>query len=196
MNLKIYIVDSSNISLDVLLSSHYISDLEKLSFDKYKHLETKKEKIVSSILKNKYIGEYHIDDNGKPISKDKYFNISHSHSLVVLVIDKVPIGVDIEKIRPVEDDLINYVCNESEKSYVKDPETFFEIWTNKEALVKSHGTGVKQKPSEIPALPVNGVRKYKNKEYRNHTIRYKDFVITVSRCDKEQYNIKLIEEAL
>ena len=44
MEVKIHIYNSKDILLDNLLSSKYLSELEKASFDKYKNLETKKEK--------------------------------------------------------------------------------------------------------------------------------------------------------
>ena len=197
MNLKIYLLDCSHIPLNVLLASKYISPLEKISFDKYQNEEVKKEKVASSILKNKYIGEYHIDEFGKPVSDSKYFNISHSHSVVVLIIDETtPIGIDIEKIRPVEDDLKNYISNESEKKYIHDPISFFEVWTNKEALVKAQGLGVKQKPSLIPGLPINGVREYQGNEYFNKTIRYNDYVISVSRKENIEFELTIIQEVI
>ena len=52
MRVQIHIYNSNDALLDDLLASKYISELETMSFDKYKNLETKKEKVVSSIFKN------------------------------------------------------------------------------------------------------------------------------------------------
>jgi 4'-phosphopantetheinyl transferase len=57
------------------------------------------------------------------------------------------IGVDIEKIRPVNVNVINKVCNKQELEYIysgkeKMSERFFEIWTFKEACFKRIGTGI------------------------------------------------------
>lgn len=196
MNLKIYMMDCSNIPLDVLLSSSYLSPLEKMSFDKYKSIETKKEKIVSSILKNKYVGPYYISESGKPLSDSKYFNISHSHSMVAIVIDIVPVGIDIEKIRPVEKDLIDYISNEEEKKYIHDDQSFFEIWTNKESLVKSLGSGIKERPNKIPGLPINSKRIYKNEVYYNKTFEYLDYVVSISRKVDEDFVVEFIKEVI
>ena len=193
MKIKVIILDCHNLSLERLLNSKYISQLEKTFFDKYKDETTKIEKVVSAYLKNKYIGSYYLSESGKPLSNDKYFNISHSGLLVTLIIDKYPIGVDIEKIRPVKEELIDYVTNVEEKKYVHDEETFFEIWTNKEALVKSLGIGIKQKPNNIPALPINGLRQYEGKTYINKTVKYKDYIISTSRQSNEDYSLEIEE---
>ena len=191
MKIKVYILDIRNINEEALLSSQYVKD----SFETYKDDETRKEKIASSILKNKYIGQYHLNEYGKPISEEKCFNISHSHGLVVLVIDTVDVGIDVEQIRPVDEKLKAYISNKEEKEYIKDDETFFEIWTNKEALVKAKGIGIKEKVKDIPSLPINGVRLYKNEQYINQTIRYLDYIITVSRkaLDAPELEIEKVE---
>ena len=196
MVLKIYALDCINIPLDVLLSSPYISELEKISFDKYKNESTKKEKIASSHLKNKYIGKYYLNEHGKPMSDDIYFNVSHSRGRVVLVIDEVPVGIDIEVIREVDDSLKNYISNNEEKNYLKDNETFFNLWTNKEALVKADGTGINKTVNKIPGLPINGTREYEGKVYFNKTIKYKDAVITVSHQKNEDFTLEVIEEVI
>ena len=194
MTLKIYILNTNDISVDALMNSPYISEYEKPSFDKFKNEMVKKEKIASSIFKNKYIGEYRLNEFGKPVCDDKHFNISHSHGYVVFVMDTVQVGVDIETIRPVKKELSDYTSNEEEKAYIRDEETFYEVWTNKEALVKADGHGIRGKVNLIPALPLNGVRSYNGQTYRNITIKYKDYIITVSRQNKEDYSLDIVEE--
>ena len=178
------------------MSSKYLSELEKNSFEKYKNEDVKKERVVSAILKNKYIGEYHLNKYGKPISDTKYFNISHSNGYIALVIDTVPVGIDIEVIRNSETDLRNYISNDEEKKYIHDDESFFEVWTNKEALVKANGNGINQKIETIPGLPLNSLRTYDNKTFFNKTLRYQDLVITVSREDSNDFEINMIREVI
>ena len=178
------------------MDSKYLSELEKISFEKYKNENVKKEKIVSAILKNKYIGDYHLNEYGKPISNNKYFNISHSDGYIALAIDQVPVGIDIENIRNAEEDLRNYISNDEEKKYIHDDESFFEVWTNKEALVKANGNGINQKINTIQSLPLNAVRTYDNKTYFNKTIKYQNLVITVSRASSDDFNINIMEEGL
>ena len=196
MVLKIYLLDYKNIPLDVLLNSQYISPMEKESFNKYTVEAVKKEKIASTYMKNKYIGKYHRNENGKPICEGKCFNLSHSHGVIVLVIDTVPVGIDIELTRQVEDDLKKFVTNEGEALYVHDETSFYEIWTNKEATVKADGVGIKERPDKLPGLPINGTRVYKDKTYNNRTIKYGDYVITVSRESIEDFSLDINLEVI
>ena len=196
MKLKIYLLDYSLLSLDYLLGSSYLTSLDKESFNKYTVENVKKEKIVSTILKRKYIGNYFLNEYGKPLSKDKYFNISHSHGHIALVMDTVNIGIDIEKIRDVDSDLMDYISNLEERNYIHDNVSFFEIWTNKEALVKASGTGIRNKPNSIPGLPLDGIVVYNNKNYFNKTIRYDDLIITTSKEDANDYEIEIIKEVI
>ena len=194
MNLKVYLLDYRSLPLSFLMDSKYLSELEKISFQKYQNESVKKEKIVSTILKNKYIGDYHLNEYGKPISNNKYFNISHSDGYIALAIDQVPVGIDIENIRNAEEDLRNYISNDEEKKYIHDDESFFEVWTNKEALVKANGNGINQKINTIQSLPLNAIRTYDNKTYFNKTIKYQNLVITVSRASSDDFNINIMEE--
>lgn len=196
MILKIYLLDFKNIPLDVLLNSQYISPMEKESFNKYTVEAVRKERIASTYMKNKYIGKYTRNENGKPICEDKCFNLSHSHGVIVLVIDKVPVGIDIELTRQVENDLKKFVTNEGEALYVHDETSFYEIWTNKEATVKADGVGIKERPDKLPGLPINDKRVYKDKTYNNRTIKYGDYVITVSRESTEDFSLDINLEVI
>lgn len=196
MNLKVYLLDYRALPLSFLMDSKYLSELEKISFEKYKNENVKKEKIVSAILKNKYIGDYHLNEYGKPISNNKYFNISHSDGYIALAIDQVPVGIDIENIRNAEEDLRNYISNDEEKKYIHDDESFFEVWTSKEALVKANGNGINQKINTIQSLPLNAIRTYDNKTYFNKTIKYQNLVITVSRASSDDFNINIMDNIM
>ena len=187
-------IDLNKIDINRFFYSDYLSNDDRKSFEKYSNPEVKKEKIASLYLKRKYIGKFVIDDNGKPLSKDKFFNISHSHGLVVICIDKLPIGIDVELIRKYDDSLKNFVSSEEENEYITDEMRFFEVWTNKESLVKAYGTGIKEDIKNIPSLPINGGRVYKSNFYMNKTILYNNFIITVSRQSKEDFEINLIGE--
>ena len=195
-HLSIIFVNTNTLSLDSLLSSSFLSDDNLFEINRYKVEESKKEKACSFILKNKYVKEYSINEFGKPISDKCFFNVSHSHGVVVFVKSDTPIGIDIEKIRPAKEDLIDYISSKEEKEYIKDDKTFFEVWTNKEAIVKSIGTGIKERISEIPSLPINSIRRYKDKTFYNKTIRYLDYVVTVSKEGETPIELEIVEEIL
>ena len=133
MIVPIYVIDVKEIDTELLINSDYFSNEEKISLDKYKDEETRKEKIVSLYLKKKYVGDFSIDEHGKPLSKNKFFNVSHSHGLVMIALCKeCPIGIDLELVRPVDQNLIDYVTSEEERKEIKEVKDFFKIWTNKE----------------------------------------------------------------
>ena len=187
-------MDINNTDVESLFRGVYFTETERKEFEKYTNEIVRKERIISRYLKNKYIKDYYIDENGKPLSKDKYFNISHSHGVVVLVIDTVPVGVDVELIRKHDDKLASFISSSEEKEYIIDDESFFKVWTNKEALTKAFGLGIREDVKKIPALPIDSIKEYHGHTYRNKTIRYNDYIITISRESLEDFEIKAIKE--
>lgn len=178
------------------IDSRLLRDEDLEVVNKFSCLEAKREKTISLALIRKYIGDYYLGEYGKPLSKEKEFNISHSKGAVVLVIDEVPVGIDIEQIRPVDEKLKDYISNEEENRYIKDEQTFYEVWTNKESLLKAIGTGIRGKLKEIPGLPINGVRNYQNRAFKSKTIIHQGYVITLTRESLEDFDIDVIEENL
>ena len=84
------------------------------------------------------IGTVFIGKNGKPMANGCYFNISHSHGLVACAVSDVPVGIDVEKIRPVSPWLLR-ILSPAERESVRRDEDFFRLWTLKEALIKCRG---------------------------------------------------------
>ncbi len=193
---KVIFVDTNNMSVESILASSFLSSDDISSLDKYKVEEVKKEKACSLIFKNKYVGEYHINKFGKPISEDIYFNVSHSKGVVVFTKDIVSIGIDIELIRPTNEDLVNYISSKEEKEYIKNDINFYEVWTNKESLMKNIGTGIREKIKEIPALPLNGKKTYKDVSYYSRTIQYQNHIISITRETDEPFEIEIQEERI
>lgn len=107
--------------------------------------------IKSKSLENKDIC-FFINEYGKPYFKNIYdfhFNLAHSGNWVICGVDNVPIGVDVEKIEPID-------CLSISKNYFSDEECrnlrevnpskrksyFYEIWTLKESYIKAIGKGL------------------------------------------------------
>lgn len=154
-------------------------------------------KNVSLKLKKKYVGDYQINEYGKPISDRCFFNISHSKDVVVFTSNKdTPVGIDIEKVRPVDQKVVDYTCSNIEKAYIKSNKQYFEIWTNKEAIVKCEGTGFQGVVKTIPALPLNSVKSLDGEIFTTKTIDYKDYVITVCLKGDFDFEIELVEETI
>ncbi len=88
---------------------------------------------------------------GKPFlvgAGDFHFNLSHSGEWVVCVIDSAPVGIDIEMIRPVEQDIARGFFSPVEygdlmaKSEAERLHYFFSLWTLKESYIKVLGEGL------------------------------------------------------
>ncbi len=71
-----------------------------------------------------------------PEHEDVHFNISHTRGAVLVGIHDKPIGVDIERIRPVSERTMKRLADAvTEKE-------FYESWTRRESRGKWSGTGV------------------------------------------------------
>jgi 4'-phosphopantetheinyl transferase len=98
--------------------------------------------------------EFNINDFGKPrlkLNSDIFFNISHTNGVAVMAVSKIEqLGIDIEKINsekevskvvsqyfhPEEFNLLEGLATE------KKVQTFYTIWTLKEAYIKAKGLGL------------------------------------------------------
>ena len=192
--LKVLFIDTHEIDFDDLMMSSLLNDEDKEKINNYSHQETKKEKVVSTYLIRKYIGEYQINQFGKPISSNIYFNVSHSKGFVVFVMDDEPVGIDIELVRDYKEELKQFVTNKEEKNYIKNDINFYEIWTNKESLLKCVGTGIGCRMNCVPGLPINSLKEWNHTLFRSHTILYRDCVITVTRQSRKDFKLVVVEE--
>lgn len=188
---KLYIIDSSLLSLDDL-SFIPLTAEERNIVEKAFTAEKKKERLLSKYLKDKYVGSYYLDGHKKPLSDDKCFNLSHSDEMIVLGLCDVDIGVDIEHVKDISPKMKRFIASDSEFEYMSDREAFFEIWTNKESLVKCKGTGIVSKPAKIPGLPINGLRIFDNEAYTSKTVKLGDYIISVSVKGDEPFEIEQI----
>jgi len=96
---------------------------------------------------------FHYSTYGKPSlegGQGLHFNVSHSNSLLVCALtEAAPIGVDVERVRPMPDarNIAERFFSAAEAERVRQapPESidalFFEIWTRKEAFLKATGAG-------------------------------------------------------
>ena len=184
--------DSSNYSLEDLLS---ISGVESSFIDKYKQLETKKEKLISEYFKRKYASHYYLSETNKPLSKDIKFNISHSHGIIVLAISESrDIGVDIELIRNKDERLKEYISSPSELDYIDSGINFYEVWTSKESLVKCIGSGLVNNIKEIPSMPINGKKYYLGESYISKCIHLDNSIISITLKGEDDFKVDLLKE--
>lgn len=138
--------------------------------DRFHFINDKKRTVAGEMLARKAIAAwcsvepesiiFAIGEHGKPyaVDLDVEFNISHSGDMVVCAVDDNPVGIDIEKIRPIDLTVAKRICTEEELLYLfgHTPmsedfvyttdstvlKRFFELWTAKEAYGKCIGVGV------------------------------------------------------
>ena len=89
------------------------------------------------------------NEHGKPFLThypNIHFNLSHCKNGIAVVVDFVPVGIDIESFRKDNIALLRKTMNPAEAEWIStspDPvETFTQFWTKKEAVVKLRGTGI------------------------------------------------------
>ena len=162
---------------------HYyslMSEEKKRRVDRFRFEDDKKRTVVGEMLARRAISKwcgvpeesivFEIAEHGKPYAKDLNveFNISHSADMVVCVVDDTPVGVDIEKIRPVDLNTAKRIFSEKEIQYIFEciPDVedynhylndtvlqrFFELWTKKEAYGKLVGAGLFSESNVDPRL--------------------------------------------
>ena len=87
------------------------------------------------------------NEHGAPYLQDgPCFSISHCKQGIAVAVSDLPIGIDIEGLRTVDEALVRKTMNQEEQSQIamsQNPEVeFIRLWTRKEAYVKMLGTGI------------------------------------------------------
>lgn len=86
------------------------------------------------------------DGKGAPIPENGiYWSLSHKSRFVAAVTAPYPVGIDIEKIRPVNEALKHRIASRKEWRLDSGTESnflFFRFWTAKEAVLKAVGVGL------------------------------------------------------
>ena len=123
--------------------------------------------LTGDLLAEKLLAEFGIYDvpievapSGQPQLPGTGLSVSLSHcqNAVVCALSENPVGIDIEKIRPMDLAISRHICTREEAEYLfghtptvadlhitDDPlilRRFFEIWTGKESYFKRLGTGI------------------------------------------------------
>jgi 4'-phosphopantetheinyl transferase len=86
------------------------------------------------------------------------FNLSHSGTWVVCVLDKYPVGVDVEQINPVDLEISRRLFSDAEHRQIINEssagrlEQFFNLWTLKESYIKMTGNGLSQPLNEFSVV--------------------------------------------
>ncbi len=92
-------------------------------------------------------GEILKNEKGKPYFKSVFihYSISHSRNLWICAVGENQVGIDIQNIKSAKTiEVAKRFFADQESEYVEQngDESFFEIWTRKEAFVKYMGQGI------------------------------------------------------
>lgn len=152
-------IDDDIMTFDLAASLGDISEQRREQALRFKHELGQRQCVASYLLLKKALKEmFGIDANpqfdylggGKPVihgHPDIHFNISHCKTAVAVAVDSVPVGVDIETVRPYKPRLAQYVLSQAELAQVEASEhpdvEFIKLWTRKEALLKLTGEGIR-----------------------------------------------------
>jgi 4'-phosphopantetheinyl transferase len=95
---------------------------------------------------------FDLGPNGKPGVTGVEFNLAHSGDLAVVAIGQVPLGIDIERIMPLD---ANHLalhhfsdverCSLANLGSAQVLDGFFDIWTRKEAFLKATEDGLSRR---------------------------------------------------
>ena len=94
------------------------------------------------------IEEIYYTINGRPSTQENFdFNISHSGDYVVCVFStQLQVGIDIERMKPISLELLSNHFNPDEWKEIQysqnSEQSFYKLWTKKEAMVKADGRGL------------------------------------------------------
>lgn len=153
---------------------------KQVRVDRFRFEDDKKRSVAGEMLARKAVAEwcgvsaesivFDKTETGKPYAKGLpvEFNISHSGDMVVCAVDDKPVGIDIEKIRPIDQTIAKRICTDEELvylfnhtpteqdfTYTTDQNIltrFFELWTAKEAYGKCLGVGIRDIRKQVPVL--------------------------------------------
>ena len=116
--------------------------------------------------------EFDYSDKGKPELKDYphiHFNLSHSGDMAACVISSADVGVDVQRIGPVKDNVAKRVLTAEEYAGFKNadnPDEFFcEVWVIKESYLKLTGQGISDELREISAEGIQDKMIYRGADY-------------------------------
>lgn len=148
------------------LSTEFINYVERLigPFEKNKASRYRRSQDRQAYLLGKALLARHLENSGysskllKNLSYTMFnrpfiecikgdFNVSHSGRFVICAFSiTAGVGVDIEKIQPVNYSDFNNILNADDKNTIKNSpdrnHAFFNIWSAKEAILKADGCGL------------------------------------------------------
>lgn len=190
---NVYVISASLIKENLSFVLPYISKQRREKAEKYAFEKDQFLSLGAAYLLKRFLPSENIKEtaSGKPyLDGGPLFNVSHSNEYAVLAIHPFrDIGVDIEKIDDKNTRAIDYVLSDEEKG-VSGTNILFQIWSNKESLIKCISTGLKDIKS-VKGLPLDGVRVFNNESFYSKTMIYEGYSLSVTLKGKEPFNINI-----
>ena len=147
-------------SIDVVAVLAEVSEQRRELAMRFLRESSRQQSLAAYLLLKKGLRmEYGIQENpilaftadGKPFIENRpdiHFNLSHSKTVALCAISEQPVGADVEVLRPVSAQLIDYTMNEEERAWIQNSrnpdEAFMTLWTRKEAVLKLTGEGIRK----------------------------------------------------
>ena len=130
--------------------------------------------------------------NNKPFIQNSaiHFNLAHSGNWVVLSLSNKTVGVDIELIKPITDieEVVKTCFNDSEIETILNSSdslnSFYKLWTRKEAILKATGQGIATNLLDINVLDGEHLTDLEhwnaNQIYLNTYTFQSDYIISIA----------------
>ena len=163
-----------------------LSASRKARMDRLQKEEDRKRSLLAAKLVKELLADERVvaileaDREGRPYLKgsDLHISITHSEEGVACALSQQPVGIDMERLKPVRQSLVKYACLPKEQAYILEGapeeelltegtaiERFFEVWTAKEAAYKRGG---QENLLSIDTLQIE-----------KQSIRLEDFLLTI-----------------
>ncbi len=193
----VHILSSEQIeqNWDSLLS--FVSEERRKKTESYLSHEKQVESLGSGYFQRRYTDQkkkMKYTEYGKPYKDGEFFSVSHSHGFVTFVSMDVQCGLDMEKIRAVNEKMFSYVLSDEERNSFVSDEDFMKAWTRKEAIVKTKGGSIFSDIKRIPST--EGMVSFDGDSYFVSTYIHDGFVISVSCLGDEEFTLKITKEQI
>ena len=205
--MELYCLNVSKLNVTEMknyISTERLNKTNKLLRHEDKQLSIGSELLLNHLLAMKGIKNlrYLQNINGKPYLSNNNsvkFNISHSHKIVAVLIDKYSVGVNIEYITPnIDLDIAKTYFTTDEYEYIlnnKNPNlTFFKIWVLKESYLKMINQGFKVQLDDFSVINSKGQIELNQEGVYTEDIKFslftddEYFLATCCRNDVNQLN--------
>jgi len=138
---------------------HEVSETRRAKVEKNKTDGGRRRSLAAGILLKHMLAEHGIREEevvwengryGKPYLSERenggqqiYVNISHSGKLVAGIIADVEVGIDVERVKDLRTEVARRFFTPEECAYIgTERNRFYQIWTLKEAFIKTLGGGM------------------------------------------------------